>query len=77
MFRDFLNFMNANIEFYQNEEPVLKRPRREIVSCFDTPGLYEVSSQVNIVFPYPSLVKMLFTFQYCNGEKMSMRQKTN
>ncbi|CAG2248063.1 unnamed protein product [Mytilus edulis] len=45
MFRDFLNFMNANIEFYQNEEPVLKRPRREIVSCFDTPGLYEVSSQ--------------------------------
>ncbi|XP_076089047.1 uncharacterized protein LOC143059437 [Mytilus galloprovincialis] len=29
----------------KNEEPVLKRPRREIVSCFDTPGLYEVSSQ--------------------------------
>ena len=69
--------MNANIEFYQNEEPELKRPRREIVSCFDTPGLYEVSSQVNILFPYPSLMKMLFTFQYCNGEKMSTRQKTN
>ncbi|VDI74407.1 Hypothetical predicted protein, partial [Mytilus galloprovincialis] len=29
----------------KNEEPVLKRPRREIVSCFDTPGLYKVSSQ--------------------------------
>ncbi|CAC5365662.1 unnamed protein product [Mytilus coruscus] len=27
------------------EEPVTKRPRREIVSCFDTLGLNEVSSQ--------------------------------
>ncbi|CAC5381664.1 unnamed protein product [Mytilus coruscus] len=31
------------------EEPVTKRPRREIVSCFDTLGLNEVSSQVNII----------------------------